>query len=67
MKAAFSVEEEGFDEDGETESENLLQDFIDHIKVHLSIQFCLFKYAYERQCYRIVFLGKESCDAGKSS
>ncbi len=31
MKEAFSVEEEGFEE-GETESENLLQEFIDFIK-----------------------------------
>lgn len=33
MKAAFSVEEEGFEENAETESEsNLLQEFVDHIK-----------------------------------
>ncbi|XP_037049781.1 DDRGK domain-containing protein 1 [Bradysia coprophila] len=33
MKEAFSVEEEGFEE-GETESENLLQEFIDFIKTN---------------------------------
>lgn len=33
MKEAFSVEEEGFEE-GETESENLLQEFIDFIKAN---------------------------------
>lgn len=32
MKAAFSVEEEGFDETESKESDNLLQEFIDHIK-----------------------------------
>lgn len=32
MKAAFSVEEEGFDETESKESENLLQEFIDHIR-----------------------------------
>ncbi|XP_049863208.1 DDRGK domain-containing protein 1 [Schistocerca gregaria] len=33
MKAAFSVEEEGFDENAETEGEsNLLQEFVEHIK-----------------------------------
>lgn len=33
MKEAFSVEEEGFEE-GETESENLLQEFVDFIKTN---------------------------------
>ena len=32
MKAAFSVEEEGFDENEESESDNLLKEFIDYIK-----------------------------------
>lgn len=32
MKEAFSVEEEGYDETESTESDNLLQEFIDHIK-----------------------------------
>lgn len=31
MKEAFSVEEEGFEE-GEVESDNLLQEFVDFIK-----------------------------------
>ena len=33
MKAAFDVEEEGFDEDQEDTSEGQLQAFIQHIKV----------------------------------
>lgn len=33
MKSAFVVEEEGFDEEGADEEGNLLQEFIDHIKV----------------------------------
>lgn len=33
MKAAFSVESEGFDENEEQDRENLLQDFIEYIKV----------------------------------
>ncbi|XP_012276096.1 DDRGK domain-containing protein 1 [Orussus abietinus] len=32
MKEAFSVEEEGFDEDDEDEQRNLLQEFLDYIK-----------------------------------
>lgn len=32
MKAAFSVEEEGFEEGEENESDKLLQDFINYIK-----------------------------------
>lgn len=34
MKTAFSVEEEGYEDDGEDdEQKNLLQEFINHIKV----------------------------------
>lgn len=32
MKAAFSVEEEGYDDNEDAESDNLLQDFINYIK-----------------------------------
>jgi DDRGK domain-containing protein 1 len=32
LKAAFSIEEEGYDEKDEDEKENLLQEFIDYIK-----------------------------------
>lgn len=40
MKAAFSVEGEGFDEEGEDDSEkNLLQEFITYVKVRLTINY----------------------------
>ena len=38
MKAAFDVEEEGFDEDQEDTSEGQLQAFIQHIKVRLGFR-----------------------------
>jgi hypothetical protein len=40
MKAAFNVEEEGYEEDdGEDDQNNLLQDFINYIKVsHVRVE-----------------------------
>lgn len=34
MKAAFNIEEEGFDEEEQNENDNLLQEFISYIKEH---------------------------------
>jgi len=34
IKSAFTIEEEGFDEEEADEEDNLLQEFIDHIKVN---------------------------------
>lgn len=44
MKAAFSVEEEGFDEgENESENENLLQEFVNYVKVINYTNFFLYK------------------------
>lgn len=40
MKAAFTVEGEGYDEDEEQDKENMLKDFIDYIKVSILYFLC---------------------------
>jgi DDRGK domain-containing protein 1 len=71
MKAAFSVEEEGFDEQADSEKENLLQEFIDYIKnnkvVVLEDLAAHFKLKTQAAIDRIVDLQKENRLSGGES
>lgn len=55
LKSAFTVEGEGFEEDEEQDSDSLLKDFIDYIKVRIKIR-C----SQSHIIYSILFLKTET-------
>lgn len=64
MKAAFEIQEEGFDEEDEQEQQELLQNFIDHVKkekiVVLEDLAAHFKLKAQAAIDRIIDLQKEN-------